>query len=115
MTAMAQNIIRALALVTVAALWGCGRDFAGDPFGDAGERCGGPQSAWKPGCATARNIAAQAENPADLATPRVEGPRDAMRRDALLSGYVRSSAGSEPPRASPAQPLAAAAGGRKDP
>jgi hypothetical protein len=112
---MAQNIgyIGALALLVAASLGACGGDFARDPFGDAGEGCGdGSPSVWKPGCATARNIVAQAENPADLAAPRAEGPRDAMRRDALLSGYVRSS-GSGEARAS-ASPTATG-GARKDP
>jgi hypothetical protein len=111
---MAHHIryITGLALMAAAALGACGADFAHDPFGDGTEDCGGSLGAWKPGYATARNLAAQAENPADLATPRAEGPRDAMRRDALLSGYVGSRAIGEP-KAS-AQPPATG-GARKDP
>lgn len=111
---MARNIgyFGTLALLGTATLGACGGDFAHDPFGDAGEGCSARSGAWKPGCATARNIAAQVENPADLATPRADGPRDAMRRDALFSGYVRSNASGE--TKAPAQP-ASTGSARKDP
>jgi Pilus biogenesis CpaD protein (pilus_cpaD) len=43
------------------------------------------------GCATERNIAAVLDRPADLAAPRREGPRDALRREADLSAYRGNS------------------------
>jgi hypothetical protein len=103
----------ALALISLLPLAACGGGtLAQDPFGDAAAECGDDHGAWRPGCATKRNIAALAEHPGDLDTPRGEGPRDSMRRDALISGYARSSAGAEP--RAPAQP-APASGGRKEP
>jgi hypothetical protein len=39
------------------------------------------------GDATHSNIAALAARPSDLAVPRRTGPRDAVRRDAVLAGY----------------------------
>lgn len=47
---------------------------------------------WRPGCATRRNLAATAETPSDLYLARRETPRDAMRRDAVISGYAKSQA-----------------------
>lgn len=103
----------ALALVTLLPLAACGAGtLSQDPFGDAGAGCGDDHRTWRPGCATKRNIAALAEHPRDLVKPRSEGPRDSMRRDALISGYTGSSAGAEP--RTPAQPVPAS-GGRKDP
>jgi hypothetical protein len=103
----------ALALIALLPLAACGAgSLAQDPFGDATVECGDDYGAWRPGCATKRNIAAQAEHPADLHTPRGESPRDSMRRDALISGYTGSSAGGEP--RAPAQP-APPSGGRKEP
>lgn len=49
------------------------------------------------GCVTKRNIAALAENPDDLSGPRQETPRDAMRRDKVLSGYFQSRSTSAAP------------------
>jgi hypothetical protein len=49
-----------------------------------------PDSDWRPGCATRRNLAALAENPRDLERPRQEAPRDAMRRDGVISQYGQS-------------------------
>jgi hypothetical protein len=94
------NGLRAtLALTALLPLTGCGTDsFSRDPFSDASARCGEDRGEWRPGCATMANIAAQADNRRDLDTPRREAPRDAMRRDALISGYARSNAGDEPPR-----------------
>ena len=86
----------ALALAMLLPLAACGgASFAEDPFDDAASGCGEQQRVWRPGCATERNIAAQAENTRDLDTPRGEFPRDSMRRDAMLSGYIGSSARSE--------------------
>ena len=103
----------ALALALLLPLAACGAGtLSQDPFGDAGAGCGDEHRAWRPGCATRRNIAALAEHPRDLDKPRGEGPRDSMRRDALISGYTGSSAGAEP--RAPAQ-AATASGGRKDP
>lgn len=94
------NGLRAsFALMALLSLTGCGTDsFSRDPFGDAPARCGEDRGEWRPGCATMANIAAQADNHRDLDTPRREAPRDAMRRDALISGYARSNAGGGPPR-----------------
>ena len=106
----------ALALIALLPLAACGTDgLARDPFGDAASSCGesrAGQEAWLPGCATKRNIAALAEHPGDLDTPRGEAPRDSMRRDAVISGYARSSASGEP--RAPSQPVPAS-GGRKEP
>jgi hypothetical protein len=86
----------ALALIAVLSLAACGGGtFAQDPFGDGGRGCGDGLGAWQPGCATKRNIAAQAERAGDLERPRGEGPRDSMRRDAVFSGYVGASAKGE--------------------
>jgi type IV pilus biogenesis protein CpaD/CtpE len=53
--------------------------------------------AWRPGCATRRNIAALAAHSDDLDHPRQEAPRDAMRRDAVFSRYAqRQNAPSAP-------------------
>lgn len=105
-----QNTVRAvLALIALLPLVGCGSGtFDQDPFADAAAECGGDHDRWRPGCATQRNIAALADNPADLRTPRSEAPRDSMRRDALISGYVRSSPNAEP--RAPIQPTPASAG-----
>jgi pilus biogenesis lipoprotein CpaD len=54
------------------------------------------------GCATRHNIAVLAENPSDLMRPRRETPRDAMRRDSVLSGYFQSRAKSAAPASLPA-------------
>ncbi len=42
------------------------------------------------GCTTERNIAAMVDRPTDLATPRRDKPRDAVRRDAVITAW-RSS------------------------
>jgi pilus assembly protein CpaD len=42
---------------------------------------------WNHGCATQRNLAAQVENPADLAQPRAEAPVYAARRSTVLDKY----------------------------
>ncbi len=49
------------------------------------------KEAWRPGCATHRNLAAMAARPDDLYLARPEAPRDAMRRDAVIGNYARSS------------------------
>ena len=99
----------ALVLIALLPLAGCGGGtFAQDPFADAAAECGSDRDRWRPGCATQRNIAALADNPADLRTPQSEAPRDSMRRDALISGYVRSSSNAEP--RAPTQPTPASAG-----
>jgi hypothetical protein len=67
-----------------------------------------PDSDWRPGCATRRNLAALAENPRDLERPRQEAPRDAVRRDAVISEYGQSrgtapAASASAPSANPAK------------
>ena len=102
----------ALMLIALTPLAGCSGDpLAQDPFGDAAAGCGDDPRIWLPGCATRRNIAALADNPADLDRPRREGARDAMRRDALFSGYTRSSSGEPRGATQPAQ----ASGGNREP
>jgi hypothetical protein len=49
------------------------------------------KEAWRPGCATHRNLAAMAARPDDLFVARPEAPRDAMRRDAVIGNYAQSS------------------------
>jgi type IV pilus biogenesis protein CpaD/CtpE len=39
------------------------------------------------GCTTEHNIAAVVDRPADLVTPRKDKPRDAVRRDGVLSAW----------------------------
>lgn len=39
------------------------------------------------GCATASNLAAMVDRPADLVMPRRSRPRDAVRREAVLASY----------------------------
>lgn len=103
----------ALVLIALMPLASCGAStFGQDSFADAATECGDDQGAWQPGCATKRNIAASADHPGDLDTPRGEAPRDSMRRDALISGYARSSASGE--TRAPGQP-ALASGDSKQP
>jgi hypothetical protein len=107
-----KTVRAALALIALLPLAACGAgNFANDPFGDAAAGCGDDRGAWRPGCATQRNIATLAEHPGDLNTPRGEGPRDSMRRDALISGYAHSSAGGEP--RAPVQPVPTSGGGKE--
>lgn len=107
---MAQNplksaIMRALSFAVPIALAACGPNaLAPDPIGKASVFCGvarEEQTVWRPGCATRGNIAALAENPDDLFLARQESPRDAMRRDAVISAYAQS-------RSAPSAPTAGA-------
>lgn len=43
------------------------------------------------GCAVQHNIAAQIENPRDIAEPRPLGPSDAMRRATVMSAYEKGT------------------------
>lgn len=43
------------------------------------------------GCAVQHNIAAQIENPRDIAEPRALGPSDAMRRATVMSAYEKGT------------------------
>jgi len=71
------------------ALSACGGGFADDaPASDIAPACG----ASRLGCATAHNIAALVDKPADLAAPRKQQPRDSMRRHAVLSAYAENRA-----------------------
>ncbi len=55
--------------------------------------CGAePEAGWRPGAATARNVAALAGNGDDLILPRRESPRDALRRDAAIGQYAQRRA-----------------------
>jgi Pilus biogenesis CpaD protein (pilus_cpaD) len=100
-------------LIVLMPLAGCGGgSLAHDPFGDAAALCQDEQQKWLPGCATNRNIAAVAEHPRDLDTPRAESPRDSTRRDALISGYLKSSAGGAEPRTT-SQPSPISLGGKE--
>jgi type IV pilus biogenesis protein CpaD/CtpE len=84
------------AMLAIAALLaGCGGDagLAGLEE-DAAMECGA-----RLGCASAHNLAVAAARPSDLVMPRREGPRDARRRDVLISAW---RAEREP--ASPATP-----------
>jgi pilus assembly protein CpaD len=47
---------------------------------------------WNAGCATQRNLAAQLDNPADLAQPRAETPAYAARRTTVLDKYRKGEA-----------------------
>jgi hypothetical protein len=87
-------IVRLLSISAVAILTGCS---SMEPTNErlsattiTCETVSSPDSDWRPGCATRRNLAALAENPRDLERPRQEAPRDAMRRDAVISQYGQS-------------------------
>jgi pilus assembly protein CpaD len=43
------------------------------------------------GCAVQHNIAAQIENPRDIAEPRALGPSDAMRRATVMNAYEKGT------------------------
>lgn len=55
------------------------------------------KEAWRPGCATHRNLAVMAARQDDLHLARPEAPRDAMRRDAVIGNYARSSGSADQP------------------
>lgn len=84
----------AMAFGLLAVLGGCGGGFVEDGASLPGG-CGHPQrgDAWRPGCATHRNMAAMAADPDDLTRARAESPRDAMRRDAVIAAYAGKGAG----------------------
>ena len=108
----AKTVRAALALIAPLLLAACGPGaLTQDPFGDAAAGCGDRPGAWRPGCATQRNIAALAEKAGDLDTPRGEAPRDSMRRDALISGYISSRASGE--ARTDSQPAPAGGGGKE--
>ena len=108
-----KTVRAALALIALLPLAACGPGaLTPDPFGDAAAGCGDRPGAWRPGCATRRNIAALAEKPGDLDAPRGEAPRDSMRRDALISGYISNNASGETRAHSQPAP---AGGGKKEP
>jgi hypothetical protein len=91
----------AAALAAMAALAGCGDGFPDrDLLSAAAPLCSPAQQSaetWRPGCATRRNLAAIAAYPEDLYIARREGPRDAMRRDAVIAGYMQSRASTPAP------------------
>ena len=92
-------------------LSGCGGSFVESDLGLPLHYCGGPSqdaAAWRPGCATHRNMAAIAAAPDDLIRARAEAPRDATRRDAVLAAYGRKRSGREQ-----AEPVAVSAAGEK--
>ncbi|MGF1618982.1 MAG: CpaD family pilus assembly lipoprotein [Rhodomicrobiaceae bacterium] len=49
------------------------------------------KEAWRPGCATHRNLTAMAARSDDLYLARPEAPRDATRRDAVIGNYAQGS------------------------
>jgi type IV pilus biogenesis protein CpaD/CtpE len=89
-----QNCILALLVCTIA-LGGCASaDTEADFHHTAPHSCEAEHAAkeaWRPGCATHRNLAAMAARPDDLYLARPEAPRDAMRRDAVIGNYAQSS------------------------
>ena len=91
----------AAAFAAMAALAGCGGGFPDPDLLSAPAPLCSPaqQSAesWRPGCATRRNLAEIAAYPEDLYLARREGPRDAMRRDAVIAGYAQSRASTAAP------------------
>ncbi len=103
-----QAIRIAAMLVTLSILTGCGGGLvSSDLTSPEALQCSvGHQAAtdWRPGCATRRNLVAIAENPDDLFIPRSETPRDAMRRDVVIGGYMESRANASPSSAAPAGP-----------
>jgi type IV pilus biogenesis protein CpaD/CtpE len=80
----------------------------GGPMEDAAATtrppCEEPGTRWQVGCATAQNFAALAEDPVDLRRARQEGPRDAVRRDAVLNDYAQSRSASAAPAPTPITP-----------
>jgi hypothetical protein len=103
-----QAVRIAATLATLSTLAGCGGSLvSSDLTSPDALPCstGHPATTdWRPGCATRRNLVAIAENPDDLFIPRSETPRDAMRRDAVIGGYMQSRADVSPSSAAPASP-----------
>jgi Pilus biogenesis CpaD protein (pilus_cpaD) len=101
----------AAAFAAMAVLAGCGGRFPDpDLLSAPAPLCSAAQQSaetWRPGCATRRNLAAIAAYPEDLYIARREGPRDAMRRDAVIAGYAQSRANT----AAPAPSVIGPAGG----
>jgi type IV pilus biogenesis protein CpaD/CtpE len=85
---------RAAAVVGLCALLaGCADEIAYPALLDGDEiGCG----AWL-GCATQHNIAAVVDRPADLDVPRRERPRDAVRREAIISAWRGSGVDPQSP------------------
>jgi type IV pilus biogenesis protein CpaD/CtpE len=71
---------------------GCTDRFVETDVGLPQQRCAelsGSADAWRPGCATHRNMATIAADRRDLIRARAEAPRDAVRRDAVIAAYAR--------------------------
>jgi type IV pilus biogenesis protein CpaD/CtpE len=81
------------AVALCALLAGCADELPSPAFADAEF----PPCEVRLGCATAHNIAAMVDRPADLALPRRERPRDAVRREAVLSAYRQDGLQSSKP------------------
>ncbi len=99
---MSRGFVAAVGGAALLTLAGCGSEtITGDPFEEVVPSCGpldAPDQPWRAGCATRRNLAALAANPQDLYLARRETPRDAMRRDAVISNYAQSRAGASSPQ-----------------
>jgi type IV pilus biogenesis protein CpaD/CtpE len=59
------------------------------------------KEAWRPGCATHRNLTIMAARQDDLYLARPEAPRDAMRRDSVIGNYAQSSNSAAGPAGTP--------------
>jgi type IV pilus biogenesis protein CpaD/CtpE len=73
----------AAAALGCALLAGCADGPGAAALMDAGEE----SCAGRLGCVTDHNIAAMVDRPSDLARPRKDRPRDALRREAVLSAW----------------------------
>ena len=76
------HVMAAAVLAVAGLLAGCGGDVipAGLDYEPIG--CDG-----RLGCASAHNLAVLAARPSDLVMPRREGPRDARRRETVLTAW----------------------------
>jgi hypothetical protein len=89
-----RRVARAIAAIALPALLSaCADSFVEKHVGPAPLSCENESREahrWRPGCATHRNIVAAMADPADLYLARQESPRDAVRRDGVISSYAQS-------------------------
>jgi hypothetical protein len=103
-----RQVARAIAAIALPAfLSACADSFVEKDVGPAPLSCENESREahrWRPGCATHRNIVAAMADPADLYLARRESPRDAVRRDGVISSYAQSrgAAKAAPTSAGPA-------------